>query len=67
MANGCTPELRRRQAELIRRWKPWEQSAVPRTRKGKARVAQNGYKGSARSALRVLARLLRGMAERISR
>jgi hypothetical protein len=44
---------------LKRAWKPWEQSAGPRTPDGKARVAQNAYKGGHREALRLLARLLR--------
>ena len=45
MANGWTPERRARQAALIRSWKPWEQSTGPRTAKGKARTARNGFKG----------------------
>ena len=46
-------------AELIRQWKPWERATGPRTAEGKARVAQNGYKGGTRMTLRALARLLR--------
>ena len=45
MANGWTPERRRRQAEVIRRWKPWERSSGPKTEGGKARVARNAYRG----------------------
>ena len=30
MAKGWTPERRARQAELIRSWRPWEQSTGPR-------------------------------------
>lgn len=45
MANGWTPERRARQAELIRTWRPWEQSTGPRTVEGKARTAHNGDKG----------------------
>lgn len=45
MGNGWTPEWRARQAELIRRWKPWQQSTGPRTDEGKARTARNGFKG----------------------
>jgi hypothetical protein len=59
MANGWTPERRARQAEQIRRWKPWEWSTGPKTSEGKARVAQNRYKGATRETLRLLARLLR--------
>ncbi|RYF61677.1 MAG: hypothetical protein EOO27_00960 [Comamonadaceae bacterium] len=45
MAHGWTPERRARQAELIRNWRPWEQTTGPKTAEGKARVARNGYKG----------------------
>lgn len=45
MNNGWTPERRARQAALIRTWKPWLQSTGPRTEEGKARTAQNGFKG----------------------
>ncbi|PRH81507.1 hypothetical protein C6N40_11865 [Arenimonas caeni] len=60
MANGWTPERRARQAELIRRWRPWEQSTGPRSDAGKARASRNGWKGGVRPALRELARILRG-------
>jgi hypothetical protein len=59
MANGWTPERRARQAELIHRWKPWKQATGPKTAEGKARVAQNGYKGGTRPLLRGIARALR--------
>ena len=59
MSNGWTPERRKRQAELIKRWKPWEQSTGPRTAEGKARTARNGYSGGMRMTLRAFARLLR--------
>ena len=59
MANGWTPERRARQAELIHRWKPWERSTGPKTDEGKARVAQNAYRGGVRPLLRELARALR--------
>ena len=59
MANGWTAERRARQAKLIRRWKPWEQSTGPKTAVGKAKVSQNAYKGGMRAVLRMLARLLR--------
>jgi hypothetical protein len=54
-----TPERRARQAQLIRRGKPREQSTGPRTPEGKARVSRNGYKGGTRAILRELARVLR--------
>jgi hypothetical protein len=59
MANGWTPERQARQAQLIRRWKPWERSTGPTTAKGKARVSRNAYKGGTRALLRELARILR--------
>ena len=47
-----TPEHRRLRAELIKRWRPWEKSTGPKSKKGKAIVAQNGFRGSPRSTLR---------------
>ena len=41
MANGWTPERRARQAELIRTWRPWDQSTGPRTAEGKSKAAGN--------------------------
>ena len=40
-----TPEQRQRQAEAIRRWKPWEQSTGPKSPEGKAKVSGNAYTG----------------------
>ena len=59
MANGWTPERRARQAELIRRWCPWEKSSGPKTPEGKAKVARNAYKGGTWGLLRELARAMR--------
>lgn len=42
-----TPERRAKQAEAIRRWKPWEQSSGPTTASGKSASSQNAYKGGA--------------------
>ena len=58
MANGWTPERRARQSELIRTWKPWEQSTGPRTDEGKARTARNGFRGARWRELRELAKAL---------
>ncbi|MDR5801593.1 hypothetical protein [Caballeronia sp. LZ001] len=41
MANGWTEARRAKQAEAIRRWKPWERSTGPQTAAGKIRSAQN--------------------------
>ena len=44
MANGWSLERRKRQAELIQRWRPWEKSTGPKTEAGKQRVSQNALK-----------------------
>ena len=65
MANGWTPERCARQAELIRRWRPWEKSTGPRTEAGKAVVSRNAYKGGAWRLLRELSRALREQNRRL--
>ena len=67
MANGWTPERRARQAEAIRRWKPWEQSTGPRTAEGKARSQRNGSKPGTRSLLREVSRVLREQSTALAR
>ena len=42
--NGWTEERRRKQAEAIKRWKPWKSSTGPKTRSGKERVRYNALK-----------------------
>jgi hypothetical protein len=49
MANGWTEERRKRQSELIRTWKPWEQSTGAKTDEGKARSSLNGLKHGLRA------------------
>ena len=44
MTNGWTPERRARQSELIRTWRPWDQSTGPRTDAGKAKASRNAEK-----------------------
>ena len=56
-----TAEHRCLRAELIQRWRPWEQSTGPRTAEGKATSARNGYKGGERQSLRALAKLLHSL------
>ncbi len=56
-SSAWTPERRAKQAEAIRRWRPWDQSTGPKTETGKARVARNAYKGGHRERLRERARL----------
>ena len=59
MANGWTVARRARQATLIQRWRPWEQSTGPKTLAGRARVSRNAFKGGWRRQFRELRRLLR--------
>lgn len=59
MANGWTPERKLKQAQAIRRWKPWEQSTGPRSVEGKQRASRRGWKGGVRHELRLLSRTLR--------
>ena len=69
--NGWTPERRARQAQAIRRWRPWEHSTGPRTAAGKARSARNAYTGGQwrqnRELLKVLRRALREQREALRR
>ena len=58
MATPWTLERRQRQAELIRQWRPWEQSTGPRTPEGKARVSRNAWKGGHQAQLRALSKEL---------
>ena len=62
-----TPEHRALRAELIRRWKPWENSTGPKSEDGKARSAMRGFKGGDRPILREVARVLREQAETLKR
>lgn len=52
MSNGWTPERRARQAEMIRQWRPWEQSTGPVTEAGKAKSAANSRNIGIRAARR---------------
>jgi hypothetical protein len=49
MANGWTEERRKRQSELIRTWKPWEQSTGAKTDEGKAKSSLNALKHGLRA------------------
>ncbi len=44
MSKGWTEERRKKQAEAIRRWKPWEKSTGPRTEAGKNNCKMNALK-----------------------
>ena len=54
-----TAERRKRQAELIQNWRPWDKSTGPITPEGKDTVSKNPWKGGQREQLRELARMLR--------
>lgn len=54
-----TEEERKRQAERIRQWRPWESSTGPKTEEGKAIASRNADKGGQRPMLRQLSRALR--------
>ncbi|MCO6441407.1 MAG: hypothetical protein J5I81_10045 [Nitrococcus mobilis] len=59
--NGWTPERRARQAEAIRRWKPWAKSTGPRTDEGKARSSRNAYRGGHWRKLRELSKAMNAL------
>lgn len=52
-SKAWTPERRAKQAEAIRRWKPWEKSTGPRTPEGKARSSRNADRGVAAMEARI--------------
>ena len=56
MVNGWTLERRERQAELIRQWQPWKQSAGPKTPEGKATASRNAWQGGDMARMRELAK-----------
>ena len=58
-----TAEHRKLRAELIRKWKPWEKSTGPKSAAGKAKSAENAYKGATREMLREQRRALRSQDE----
>lgn len=63
MADGrklsWSPERRARQAEAIKRWRPWERSTGPRTAEGKAVSARNAFRGGLRAYMRQVREFLR--------
>ena len=59
MATTWTAERRKRQSEQIQTWRPWEKSTGPKSDEGKAKVAQNSYKGGWRQQLKELRAMLR--------
>lgn len=59
MATGWTEERRARQAEAIKRWRPWEKSTGPTSAEGKAASSRNAFRGAERDAIRSALRDLR--------
>lgn len=57
-ARVWTPQQRQKQAQAIKRWKPWIQSTGPKSKEGKDKVSQNAYKGSEWSTLRKMVKEL---------
>lgn len=64
MANGWSLERRKRQAELIQRWRPWEKPTGPKTEAGKQRVSQNAFKSGEHCA--DIRRIRKALAEQTS-
>ena len=59
--NGWTDERRAKMREAVKRWRPWEKSTGPRTKRGRKKSSANamkhGYRGKAwRDFNRLMAR-----------
>ena len=73
MKHGWTPQRRKKQSELIQKWKPWENSTGPRTAQGKTTSSMNAVKHGMRGAemrsiesvIAALARFEREARERV--
>lgn len=50
MARNWFPEERRKQADAVRKWTPWQQSTGPRTEEGKDISKENAFRHGLRSA-----------------
>ena len=66
MANGWTPERKKRQADLIQGWKPWEKSTGPKSIEGKNIVSRNAWQGGVRQVMRGLSAELRQQRRSLS-
>lgn len=60
-ARRWTDAQKARQAELIRTWKPWEQSTGPVTRVGKKESSKNAFNCALREVMRELTRSNRAL------
>ena len=66
--NGWTLERRKRQAEMIKTWKPWRQSTGPKTEEGKESCKMNAQKHGGYSAeTKELQRLLREQGDMLKK
>lgn len=67
MKRQWTSKQRALLAQQIQQWKPWTRSTGPKSAKGKAIVARNGFKGGTRPAMRMTVQALKlALAEQIS-
>lgn len=62
-----TPERRKRQAELIHRWKPWDKSTGATSIEGKRKTSRNAFKGGKRVEQRAIAKEIRKLAGLLKR
>jgi len=53
MGHGWTDARKARQAEAIKRWKPWSKSTGPVTDTGKATSSQNAHRVTIQKCLKV--------------
>ena len=58
-ARKWTLEQRKKQAEIIHRWKPWEQSTGATTPEGKVIASRNAFRFTQRKAYRFAVWLLK--------
>lgn len=63
--NPWTPWHRARQAEIVRRVRPWEHATGPRTPEGIERVRRAACKGYKKRKAAALARALRELSRRL--
>ena len=70
MVRQWTEEERRKQAEAVKRWKPWEKSTGPKSRAGKDRAKMNALKHGnyalSRQALRLALQLNRDFLKQVA-
>jgi hypothetical protein len=55
-ARHWTSEQKKKQAELIRHWSPWNKSTGPQSEEGKQQASRNAFKGGRGARLRALSK-----------